>query len=117
MSSVALYPRKWTLTALVAMAITARRQEQPCACWVTLGLGVTSLRETKGRVQAAVIGAGRTAGGQLVDDMHRMGLDPIVITKENQSDRRFLPGCGLIFSAVGRETLDTVRRQPGHSRH
>lgn len=72
-----------------------------------------SMRETNGRLQTAIIGEGRTTGAKLAEDLRRMGLDPLVITTANLGDRRHLPGCGIIFSAVGRETITPDDVGPG----
>jgi 5,10-methylene-tetrahydrofolate dehydrogenase/methenyl tetrahydrofolate cyclohydrolase len=73
----------------------------------------SSLRDTKGRLSMAVIGAGRTTGEKLIGDLHRMDLDPLVITQDNPQDRRFLSEFGLIFTAVGRETITPLDVRSG----
>lgn len=73
-----------------------------------------TLRQTKGRLKIAQFGTGRTAGGPLLEDMHRMGLDPLVINRENRDKmEQFLPECGLIFTATGVETVTPEHVSPG----
>jgi 5,10-methylene-tetrahydrofolate dehydrogenase/methenyl tetrahydrofolate cyclohydrolase len=72
-----------------------------------------SMRETKGRLKTAIMGRGRTTGAKLAEDLQKMGLDPLIITTDNLEDRRFLPECGIIFSAVGKEMITPDNVGPG----